>query len=102
MAKEIRTMFRWTRTLLIGSLLALAVSGVGQSRARADKINSNDSAYAIGGYDPVAYFEEGKPVRGKPELGYGYRGARWLFSSDARRQKFVKNPSAFAPQYDGY
>jgi YHS domain-containing protein len=95
-------MFRWTRTLLIGSLLALAVSGVGWSQPSANKINSNDSAYAIGGYDPIAYFEEGKPVRGKPELAYDYRGARWLFSSDARRQKFVKNPSAFAPQYDGY
>jgi YHS domain-containing protein len=95
-------MFRWTHSLFLGALLALALTGSALAQAKAKKINSNDTTYAIGGYDPVAYFEEGKAVRGKPELGHDYGGARWLFSTDARRQKFVKNPTAFAPQYDGY
>jgi YHS domain-containing protein len=95
-------MFRWTHTLLLGSLLSLALIGPAHTQGKPPKINANDSEYAIGGYDPVAYFEEAKPVRGKAELGFDYRGARWLFSSDARRQKFAKNPSAFVPQYDGY
>ena len=45
---------------------------------------------------------DGKAVHGKSELAYDYRGARWLFSTDTRRQKFIKNPAVFSPQYDGY
>jgi YHS domain-containing protein len=95
-------MLRWTQRLLLGWLLSLAAAGSLHGQDKPNKINSNESAHAIGGYDPVAYFEEGKAVRGRPELGHDYRGARWLFSNTARRQKFVENPSAFAPQYGGY
>ncbi|HKU43024.1 MAG TPA: YHS domain-containing (seleno)protein [Polyangiales bacterium] len=95
-------MNRQLQTVLLGSALSLLVSGVVFTQAKPSGINTNESAYAIGGYDPVAYFEEGKPVRGKPELSYEYRAARWLFSSEARRQKFAKSPAAYAPQYDGY
>ncbi|HKP63792.1 MAG TPA: YHS domain-containing (seleno)protein [Polyangiales bacterium] len=95
-------MFRWMQSVAFGLLLSLALAPAAHTQGKPNKINSNDSAYAIGGYDPVAYFEEGKPVRGKPELGSDYRGARWLFSSEARLKKFAKNPAAWVPQYDGY
>ncbi len=57
---------------------------------------------AIRGYDPVAYFNEGKPVKGKAELAYQWQGVEWHFVSQQNREAFQANPEKFAPQYGGY
>ena len=57
---------------------------------------------AIDGYDTVAYFTQGKPVKGRREFSTEYRGAQWRFSSAANLAKFQADPAAFAPQYGGY
>ncbi|NJO01989.1 MAG: YHS domain-containing protein [Bacteroidia bacterium] len=59
-------------------------------------------AGAIQGYDPVAYFEEGKPVKGKEELSYAWKGAKWHFASQKNLAAFKANPVKYAPQYGGY
>ena len=58
-------------------------------------INTNSTAYAIGGYDPVAYFTDGKPVSGKPEHAATARGAQWLFASAEHRALFDYCVSVF-------
>ena len=50
----------------------------------------------------MAYFAEGKPVKGKEGLKYRWRGADWHFSSTENRARFEQNPSKYAPQYGGY
>ncbi|MGS2718507.1 YHS domain-containing (seleno)protein [Eionea flava] len=57
---------------------------------------------AIRGYDTVAYFTEGKAVKGNKEISYEYLGATWWFSSEEHRQLFIDSPEAYAPQYGGY
>jgi enamine deaminase RidA (YjgF/YER057c/UK114 family)/YHS domain-containing protein len=57
---------------------------------------------SISGYDPVAYFADGKPVQGKAEIEYLWHKLRWRFASDAHRELFVKDPEHYTPQYDGY
>ena len=57
---------------------------------------------AISGYDPVAYFTQGKPVRGKKEHAVMWKGAVWQFSNAKHRVAFEMNPWAYAPQYGGY
>ncbi|MBK8555049.1 MAG: YHS domain protein [Lewinellaceae bacterium] len=57
---------------------------------------------AIDGYDPVAYFTEGRPVKGNPDIVYTWKGATWHFSSKAHRDLFAAKPEQYAPQYDGY
>src|SRR5262249_40768139 len=57
---------------------------------------------SISGYDPVAYFTDGKPIQGKADIEYVWRGLRWRFSSLAHRDLFTKDPERYAPQYDGY
>jgi YHS domain-containing protein len=57
---------------------------------------------AVQGYDPVAYFTDGKPVKGSKEFSTEYQGATFVFASAANRDKFVKSPAAYAPQYGGY
>lgn len=57
---------------------------------------------AIRGYDPVAYFSENTPVKGKEEFTTNYSGAKWLFSSKEHLNLFKSNPEKYAPQYGGY
>ena len=61
-----------------------------------------DGGKAIRGYDPVAYFTEGKPVKGKPLFTHDYDGATWQFASEANRDAFAADPARYAPQYGGY
>ena len=63
---------------------------------------SEEPKLSIGGYDPVAYFTDGKPVQGKSEFEHLWHKLRWRFASDAHRQSFAKDPDRYAPQYDGY
>jgi YHS domain-containing protein len=57
---------------------------------------------AVQGYDPVAYFKDGKPVKGAKEFSMTWMGAEFRFASAANRDAFKKNPEAYAPQYGGY
>jgi hypothetical protein len=61
-----------------------------------------ETRLAIRGYDPVAYFTDGKPVEGKPEYQTVWHRATWHFASAAHRDLFISNPNHYAPQYDGY
>jgi YHS domain-containing protein len=60
------------------------------------------SDVAVSGYDPVAYFDEGAPVKGDKQFAYDFEGATWRFSSAANLEKFKADPAAYAPQYGGY
>ena len=63
---------------------------------------TTDGKVAIGGTDPVAYFEEGRPVAGKPDISYAWNGVSWRFASAANRDAFMKSPAKYAPQYGGF
>ncbi len=57
---------------------------------------------AIRGYDPVAYFVQGEPVKGEASFHVRYQDASWYFSSEKNRDLFSQNPEKYAPQYGGY
>lgn len=57
---------------------------------------------AIEGYDPVAYFTEGRPVKGSSEFEFIWEDAKWRFSSDKNKKLFMEQPKKYAPQYGGY
>ncbi|MCC4798331.1 YHS domain protein [Enterovibrio norvegicus] len=56
---------------------------------------------AVSGYDTVS-FHDGNPVEGKSSFKTEYKGADWLFSSQANLDKFLADPDKYAPQYGGY
>lgn len=62
----------------------------------------SDRHGAIRGYDPVAYFTEGKAVKGTDGFTHQWQGATWRFSSAANRDRFAADPGKYAPQYGGY
>ena len=57
---------------------------------------------AIKGYDPVAYFLEGQPVKGSRDFTVTWNGATWQFASASNRDLFAQQPTAYAPQFGGY
>lgn len=57
---------------------------------------------AVGGYDPVAYFTEGRPVAGDPAIVLEKDGVTWRFASAANRDRFEADPARYAPQYGGH
>ncbi|MBX3653007.1 MAG: YHS domain-containing protein [Ramlibacter sp.] len=60
------------------------------------------SSVAVSGHDPVAYFTDGKPVKGDAQFETTYKGAKWRFASAAHRDLFLAEPDKYAPQYGGY
>lgn len=62
-----------------------------------------DGGLAINGYDPVAYFREGKAVKGKKESGVVvFEGVNYHFSKIENKEAFKKSPASFEPEYGGW
>ena len=57
---------------------------------------------AVQGHDPVAYFTEGKPVKGSRAFSTEYMGAEFRFASAENLATFKADPEKYAPQYGGY
>lgn len=57
---------------------------------------------ALQGYDPVAYFTIGQPVKGVEAFTYEWLGANWYFVSAEHRDLFAADPTKYAPQHGGY
>jgi YHS domain-containing protein len=71
-----------------------------ENKTKLKKIRLND--VILKGYDPVAYFKEGKAVMGSPFITSTYKGATYLFASREDKADFDKSPAKFEPQYGGY
>ena len=69
---------------------------------RKKHFNLSKSGLAIDGYDPVAYFKANKAVEGKKEFAVNHQGVIYYFSSTENKDAFIKNPSAYEPQYGGW
>lgn len=88
--------------LLAAAGLALAGTAMPATAARAPVHTGLIGNVAVSGYDPVAYFTQGQPMRGKRDFTATHRGATYRFASAANRDSFVANPDRYAPQYGGY
>ena len=74
----------------------------GPSPGEAQPFNTNGSSLAIGGYDPVAYFTEGRARLGNAAHSARHEGVVYRFVSDANQRKFEADPSRYLPRYGGY
>lgn len=57
---------------------------------------------AIDGFDPVAYFTDGKARMGVIDFEASAGGAIWRFCNESNRAAFVEHPEIYAPQFGGY
>lgn len=76
-------------------------SAVAQTAKRAAHFNLENKV-AIQGYDPVAYFKQGRAVKGRKEFAGSHQGVVYYFANTADKEAFAKNPSAYEPQYGGW
>ena len=63
---------------------------------------TDDNDVILAGYDAVAYFTEGKPVKGTQTYTAQHDGAIYHFSSAKNRDAFKSDPVRYAPAYGGY
>ncbi|MDX2307095.1 MAG: YHS domain-containing (seleno)protein [Hyphomicrobium sp.] len=96
-----------SRILLI--ILAILITGSAIAWLAKSSFAAKDPIFAglvqgvaVGGYDPVAYFEKGSAIAGDPAITLEHSGATWRFQSEANRQAFKADPDRYAPQYGGY
>lgn len=68
-----------------------------------DLVNTSGASHAaLNGFDPVAFFTDGKPVNGSPAIAAEHRGATYYFATEGHKQLFAANPEKYAPQFGGY
>jgi len=95
------------RTFIHLAVAAFATASIARVRAQADTpqpvntLGSSDGV-AIRGYDPVAYFRNGGPRLGKPELSVRHGGAVWRFASAEHKALFEADPERYLPAYGGF
>src|SRR4029453_7804178 len=90
---SMKTILRTLVALMLLSTPLLASDLVNVSGA--DKI-------AVGGYDPVAFFTDSKPIKGSPSIATRYQGATYLFAPTEHKSLFEGNPDKYVPQYGGF
>jgi hypothetical protein len=83
--------------LAVGALAPLAAAG-----ATEQIVVDWHTGLAIDGYDPVAFFTDGKPTSGSADFEFSYAGAVWRFANLGNRDAFAARPDVYMPQYGGY
>jgi hypothetical protein len=86
--------------MLVGILAALAL--VSQAAATERIVVDRHTGLAIGGYDPVAFYTDGRPVPGSPDLEFQYGGTIWRFCNIGNQEAFAARPDVYMPKFGGY
>ncbi len=98
----------WIWTALALGVICLAGTALAQQQPPTTSGGSGmallnlDNTVALHGYDPVAYFERQRAVRGNKRILERVGGATYYFASRASRYTFLGNAPGFQPQFGGY
>jgi len=71
------------------------------SRAAHAQGSAGAPAISLKGYDVVAYFTDGRPVKGSMSYAHDWDGARYHFAGAKHRAAFIAEPERYAPQFSG-
>jgi YHS domain-containing protein len=92
-------------------LLALAFVFAMSTSVLAGPQYIDSSTFAVSGFDTVSYFDlqqsavgtpQASPLPGKASITVDYNGAKFAFATVENKQRFLADPSKYAPQYDGH
>jgi len=64
--------------------------------------NEDENGVMLHGHDSVAYFTEGKAVKGKETITAMHDGVTYQFSSAEHRDMFKADPDKYVPAYGGH
>lgn len=86
--------------------LALVVAGLilpPLDRPAAEPIEANtQTGLALSGFDPVAYFTDGKPALGRAGVELNLGGVVWQFRNEGNRAAFAEHPEVYMPRFGGH
>jgi len=84
----------------------LAMTGIALATclyaAPASATDVQHSTPGLSGYDPVAYFTDGKPIRGSGYHVAVHEGVTYAFASAEHQKMFKADPEKYLPAYGGY
>jgi hypothetical protein len=85
-------------------LLAAAFGSMTLPRAATTElvVANRHTGLAIDGFDPVAYFVDGKPTLGRAEFELRFAGAAWRFRNPGNRAAFAADPEIYMPYFGGH
>jgi len=89
---------RWKLWLICLGVALLAGCGT----RYATMTNPRGDEVMLLGYDPVAYFTEGKPTRGERDITSTLPGRTYYFVSNEHKALFDADPKRYEPQYGGF
>jgi len=87
---------------LLSGLAAAAMALAAQAATTERLVTDRSTGLAIGGFDPVAYFTDARPLAGRPDVEAAQGGAVWRFRNEGNRASFVSHPDVYSPQFGGY
>jgi len=96
--ERLLSLFFMTLIKIVFCTLLLTVS----SALAEPKPNADQSGIALQGYDPVAFFTDGKPVLGNEEFHSSFHDVTYRFASAEHQAMFEKEPAKYEPQFGGY
>ena len=104
MLKRINVMLNKRTFVSLAAAVALLTAAAVTTPAIAagPQVNATITGLALRGYDPVAYFTDGKPVVGDFAIVAQYEGATYRFASKDHKALFEKDPAKYVPQYGGF
>lgn len=95
-----------SRWLAAACLLIVVLSGAGCGTPYATVPDRLGQPVMLLGHDPVAYFQQGEPVRGDPRWRVALPAQSpervYYFASEENRRRFEADPSRYEPQYGGF
>jgi hypothetical protein len=94
-------------SLALGALLGFAVSmgifaPLDGRAAEGPVVVDVNTGLAISGFDPVAYFVDGKPRVGRPDMELRVGAMVWRFRNDGNRAAYAAHPEVYTPAFGGY
>lgn len=81
------------------SLHTIAQNTVAEKRAKQFNL---ENGVGIQGYDPVAYFNQHKAVKGKKKLAVNADGVIYYCSTPENKELLLKNYKTYEPAYGGW
>ena len=90
------------RLLMLAVILIFTINSLVYAENAVKALDKDSFGVAIKGYDSVAYFTEGKAVKGSEKYTFSWNEAVWYFSSAEHRELFAANPKKYVPHRGGW
>jgi YHS domain-containing protein len=93
---------------LVGVVLVILAAGVAAQAPPTTSGGSGmallnlENSVALHGYDPVAYFDQNRAVKGSKRIFERLGGAQYHFASGSNRYEFLRDAPRYQPQFGGY